>query len=174
MTNPHVLLLTGSPGVGKTTLIRTVADALSTQRLGGFYTAEIRCHGRRQGFRLITFTGREAVIAHVHFSYKERVSKYGVDVAAIDAVVEEALAIGKSVAIYLVDEIGKMECLSDRFVAAMQALLDAGKPVVATIAQKGGGFIDEVKRRRDIELWELTPANRDSLSKKVLAWLGNA
>jgi nucleoside-triphosphatase len=174
MTNPHLLLLTGSPGVGKTTLICNVAAALSSKRLGGFYTAEIRRHGRRQGFRLVTFAGREAVIAHVDFSHGERISKYGVDVAVIDAVVEEALAVEESIDIYLVDEIGKMECLSGRFVAAMQALLDAGKPVVATIAQKGGGFIGEVKQRRDVELWELTRANRDSLPEKVLARLGKA
>jgi nucleoside-triphosphatase len=174
MSNPHVLLLTGSPGVGKTTLIRKIAVALSTQRLGGFYTEEIRRHGQRQGFRLVTFAGREAVIAHLDFSHAERVSKYGVDVAAIDTVVEEALAVEKSIDIYLVDEIGKMECLSGRFVAAMQVLLDAEKPVVATIAQKGGGFISEVKQRRDSELWKLTRTNRDSLPEKALTWLGKA
>jgi hypothetical protein len=32
----HVLLLTGRPGVGKTTLVRRVAAALREQRLGGF------------------------------------------------------------------------------------------------------------------------------------------
>ncbi|MBI2218916.1 MAG: hypothetical protein HYU51_16645 [Candidatus Rokubacteria bacterium] len=48
-----------------------------------------------------------------------------------------------------VDEIGKMECLSRAFVEAVRALLDTAMPVVATVAARGGGFIEEVKRRRD-------------------------
>jgi nucleoside-triphosphatase len=34
----RVLLITGMPGVGKTTLIRRVAERLHGVRLGGFYT----------------------------------------------------------------------------------------------------------------------------------------
>ena len=63
-----------------------------------------------------------------------------------------------------------MECLSEGFVAAMRALLDSDRRVLATIARKGGGFIAEVKRRADVELWELTAANRDLLPEHVLAW----
>ncbi|MFZ1060598.1 MAG: nucleoside-triphosphatase, partial [Candidatus Rokuibacteriota bacterium] len=47
----HVLLITGNPGSGKTTVIRRVAAALSGRRLGGFYTEEIRVGGERRGFR---------------------------------------------------------------------------------------------------------------------------
>ena len=35
-----VLLLTGVPGIGKTTVIRRVAGRLKGRRLGGFYTEE--------------------------------------------------------------------------------------------------------------------------------------
>ncbi|MDR7439301.1 MAG: nucleoside-triphosphatase, partial [Armatimonadota bacterium] len=43
------MLLTGRPGVGKTTVVRAVVERLSA-RVGGFYTEEIREAGRRQGF----------------------------------------------------------------------------------------------------------------------------
>ena len=45
------LLLTGVPGVGKTTVIRKVADALAARRVRGFLTREMRSRGRRVGFR---------------------------------------------------------------------------------------------------------------------------
>lgn len=36
---------------------------------------------------------------------------------------------------------------------------------------KRTGFISEVKRRQDCELWTLTCANRDAMPQQLLAWL---
>ncbi len=166
-----MLLLTGVPGVGKTTVIRHLAAQLAGRRVGGFYTEEIREGGQRRGFRLRTFDGEARIIAHVDFPKRPRVGKYGVDVSALDGVVGSALAPDATVAVYLVDEIGKMECLSPRFVAALRALLASGQPVVASVALKGGGPIEEVKRRTDVLLWEATRENRDRLPGQVVAWL---
>ena len=77
------LLLTGRPGIGKTTVLRAAAQKLARLHLVGFYTEEIRADRERLGFRLVTFTGEHAVIAHIRLP-PPRVSKYGVDVAAID------------------------------------------------------------------------------------------
>ncbi len=165
------LLITGMPGSGKTTVIRKVAAALSGRRLRGFYTEEIRVGGERRGFRLATFDGRERVMAHVEFRGPYRVGKYGVDVSVIDAVVDSALAVKDEVEVYLVDEIGKMECMSRQFVAAIRALVGSRKPVVATIARMSGGFIAEIRQREDAERWELTRANRDGMPERVLEWL---
>ena len=47
---------------------------------------------------------------------------------------------------YLIDEIGKMECLCPQFIGAMRRLLE--EPIlVASIALRGGGIIAEVKNR---------------------------
>jgi nucleoside-triphosphatase len=151
--------------------LRAVAERLGHRRLGGFYTEEVRHGGVRTGFRLITFSGERTMLASVDRPGTPRVSKYGVDVAALDAVVDRALA-PAGVDVYLVDEIGKMECLSPRFVAAMRALLDRKRPCVATVAKRGTGFIAEVKTRPDVELWEITRGNRDEMPGKILAWLG--
>jgi nucleoside-triphosphatase len=67
-----------------------------------------------------------------------------------------------------------MECLSAAFVVATRRLVDSGRPLVATIAARGGGFIDEVKRRRDVEMWTVTPANRDALPVQVVEWIRRA
>ncbi len=168
----HTLLLTGTPGIGKTTVLREVAARLSGCKVGGFYTEEIRTpDGERSGFRIAGFDGRRAVMAQTEFPGPHRVGRYGVDVAAIDALAPSFLAPAAPVEIYLVDEIGKMECLSEKFVAAMRGLLDAGKPVVATVALHGEGFIDEIKRRPDVQMWQVTRTNRDILANDILAWL---
>lgn len=165
------LLLTAAPGAGKTTAMCRVAELLAGEALAGFYTEEIRARGIREGFRLIPFDGKRIVIAHIDFPKTHRVGKYGVDVAAIDQAADAALALRYGAPIYLVDEIGKMECLSERFVARIRALLDSGRPVVATVAKRGEGFIAQVKQRDDCELWTLTRANRDELPERILAFL---
>ncbi len=171
---PHILLLTGVPGVGKTTVLREVAARLSGCKVGGFYTEEIRTpDGERSGFRIAGFDGRSGVMAQAGFPGPHRVGRYGVNVAAIDALAPSFLAPNRSIDIYLVDEIGKMECLSGKFVAAMRALLETGKPVVATVALHGEGFIDEIKRRPGVQMWQVTRANRDRLANDILAWLSS-
>ncbi len=168
---PHVLLLTGVPGIGKTTIIRKLAMQLAPRSIAGFYTEEIREQGQRRGFRWIGFGGEQAVIAHVDFDPTYRVGKYGVDVMAIAGLVGASLRSSEAVDVYLIDEIGKMECLSPEFVKAVRGVLGSGTPLVATIAKKGGGFIDEVKGRDDVLIWEVGHANRDGLAQRIVHWL---
>ncbi|NNF96048.1 MAG: hypothetical protein HKM94_03865 [Halobacteria archaeon] len=125
----------------------------------------------RQGFRLRSFDGREWLIAHVDLAKRYRVSKYGVDVTAIDAAAEALLIPKPGLVVYLIDEVGKMECLSARFISAIQRLLESDKAIIATVGKKGAGFIAEIKQRTDCLLWEITYENRDEMSVRVLDWL---
>ncbi len=61
----------------------------------------------------------------------------------------------------LLDEIGKRECLSPRFVALVRHLLDSPGLFVATVTLKGRGLIAEVKQRPDVVLVEVTASNRE-------------
>jgi nucleoside-triphosphatase len=165
------LLLSGRPGVGKTTVVRRLAELLGDRMLAGFYTVEMRREGRRQGFRAITFDDRERVIAHISISGSPRVGKYGVDVAAIDDLANHTLSDSPEIELFIVDEIGKMECLSKVFVERFRLLLETGRLLVATVSEHGSGLIAEVKRREDCALWEVTLENRNALPEKIASWL---
>lgn len=172
MGRTHILLLTGAPGVGKTTVVVRLAELLPEARLAGFVTAEERdARGRREGFVARAFDGTEATIANVRQARPPRVGKYGVDVPALDRLSHAQLGSETGADLYLVDEIGKMECLAPEFVRAMTRLLDGPRPIVATVGLRGHGLIADVKRWPGSELWQVTRQNRDALPERALLWL---
>jgi nucleoside-triphosphatase len=167
----HILLLTGNPGIGKTTLLCRVSEQLRELSIHGFYTQELRESGQRTGFRLVTFKGKEGIIAHVDFDHRWQIGKYGVDVPTIDHFASSTLALDEAVDIYFVDEIGKMECLSNRFIDHMRLLLSSDKLVIATLSKKGGGLIAQARQWPHSEVWEVNKANRDAMVSQVIGWL---
>lgn len=160
--------MTGQPRVGKTTLVRKIATDLAHLRPAGFYTAEIREGGTRKGFELVGLDGRRGLLAHVDIRGPHRVGKYGVDVEAFDRFLGDIPRPVSGTGLVVIDEIGKMECFSERFQALVRRLLDSDTHVLATIASKGSGLISEVKERADVEVLELTVGNRDSLAGEIM------
>src|SRR5512135_918145 len=129
------LLVTGAPGVGKTTLIRAVLAALR-KRAGGFVTEELREEGKRVGFRVCSLDGSTAILAHVRATRGPRVGRYQVDVPAFEAVGVSALeAATRDADLIVVDEIGKMELHSRRFMDALETALRSWKPILGTVLQ---------------------------------------
>ena len=157
------ILITGLPGSGKTTLVIKLAEALKDLRPAGCYTAEIRESGVRQGFQLIGLDGTRAILSHVDIRSLFRVGRYGVDIKGFDAFLDSLALECKDAGLIIIDEIGKMESHSERFKSLVRYLLDSDKPVLATIALTGDGFIDEIRKRTGIRLVDLTQTNRDSL-----------
>jgi nucleoside-triphosphatase THEP1 len=57
------------------------------------------------------------------------------------------------------------------FVEAARRLLAANRLIVANVAFKGGGLIEEVKRLPGVVLREVTARNRDRLPSEVIQWV---
>lgn len=159
------ILLTGNPGVGKTTIIKKVISGLKNK--GGFFTEEIREGGKRVGFRIITLDGREGILA-----YKEKgefmIGSYSVNMKDLEEIaVESVFSAIKEKEIIIIDEIGKMEILSPKFKKAVLEALRSPKMVIGVIHRENSGFFREIKEREDVELIEVEFDNRDYVEKKL-------
>ena len=160
------ILLSGPPGCGKTTIIRKVWEKIDYP-IKGFYTEEVRdTHGKRIGFDVIMTDGRRGPLARVDIS-GPRVGKYGVNLQFLEAAVLPEIK-AQAGTLILVDEIGKMECLSPIFTKTVGALLESSSTMLGTVALGGTPFIRKVRKHPEVELVEVTVHNRDELVEVII------
>lgn len=168
MNEKKNILITGQPGIGKTMFIEKLTEELKDLRPAGFYTTEIREAGIRKGFELISFDGNKSILSHVKMKSLYRVSRYGVDVEGFENFLDSISFFDLTTSIVIIDEIGKMECFSEKFRLLVKDILDSDKLLVATIALKGSGMIADVKKRDDVKLFQMNMENREYLVLEIL------
>ncbi|MEP9411452.1 MAG: NTPase [Candidatus Brocadia sp.] len=165
------ILLTGKPGVGKTSVVKKIIPLLGMDA-GGFYTEEIRELDRRMGFRVITLDGEDGVLAHVEFNSNYRVGKYRVDLDSFEKVAIPALERAmKYKSIIIIDEIGKMELFSIKFRDLVSKILDSEKFLLCVIQENGDAFTEGIKKRKDVTIVTVNYENRGSLPEEVFKML---
>lgn len=168
------IFLTGSPGIGKTTVLMRVVDTLKKHgyRVGGMISSEVRVGGSRVGFEIIDLlTGQRGVLAHVNQREGPKVSKYQVNLNDLAQVGARAIARASEEAdIVCCDEVGPMELYSSIFKETVRKVLDSGKPLLGTIHSKAiDPLVDFIKSRADTEIIEVTFANRSTIHKVVVS-----
>lgn len=161
------IVLTGLPGVGKTSLIIKLSEIFKEFNPVGFYTSEIIEDYVRAGFELVSLSGDTRLFAHIAIKSKHSVGKYKIDLKGFDEFLGNVFLGGKKTGFYVIDEIGKMECKSRKFSKLIVELLDSDRLVIASIAERGTGLITDVRKRDDIMLYEVTPENRDLILKDL-------
>ena len=163
------ILLTGLPRSGKTTAVSQIITNFNCEKIAGFYTQEIRQGGVRKGFSWQRFDGATGTLAHIDIKGPFRVGKYGVDVAGFEKSVVPTLDAEESdTKLFVIDEIGKMECFSEKFVIAIRHLFKSNKSILATVALKGSGLISEVKNYSNTKLFNLTRQNSEKTIYEIL------
>ena len=141
-------------------------------KAGGFYTEEIRNQRVRQGFKLVTLDGQNAILAHVDIQSPYRVGKYGVDIDALDRVGVPALKqAAQQCELVVVDEIGKMELFSTSFRETVAKVIDSGQRLLGTIMLSPNPWADVIKRRPQVELVTVTGSNYHQVLAGLRQWL---
>jgi len=165
------ILLTGQPGSGKTTLIKRVLEK-ATFSVGGFFSNEMRRGNQRVGFTLDTLDGKRGILAHVDLHTEQKIGKYYVDISGIETVavaaVRQAL---EERAVVVIDEIGKMELLSEQFRQVLMETLESPKPVLGTIMKGKNTLTDTIKERPDVAVFQVNEETRSYLVNEILLHL---
>ncbi|KAG2543756.1 hypothetical protein PVAP13_9NG758000 [Panicum virgatum] len=174
------LLVTGPPGVGKTTLVMRVFETLRASHpnltIRGFYTREVRESGERVGFEVVTLDGRSGPLASSKVSSPESVrwptvGKYKVDVASLESLALPELQVKEETDLFIIDEVGKMELFSSAFFPSVMRVIESNIPVLATIPiPRNGRDIPGVARLRNhpgAAIFTLNTGNRDMMRETI-------
>lgn len=167
------ILLTGEPGVGKSTLLSEIIDSLSCRKQQGFITKEIRSNGSRIGFKMETFGGKSGIIASTTSQTETKIGKWYIDVNKIDELIDN-LQFSKT-DLLILDEIAPMQLTSQKFIKLTQSWLDSPNNMIAIIKKdhdkvEGNAkkIIADVKNRSDVVLLELTSNNYNDMKDFII------
>ncbi|HAN09922.1 MAG TPA: hypothetical protein DCP90_04830 [Clostridiales bacterium] len=145
------ILITGKPGVGKTTCLLNIIEKFGREKCVGFYTEEIRENGERVGFDCTTLDGTRCRMSDIKFDTNSRVGRYGVDIKSFDNVVipyfEKEMDSNK---IFVIDEIGPIELMSNQFFKIVEDIIKGDKTLFGIIFQKEHEKVDLIKK------WEIS------------------
>ena len=167
-------LITGPPGVGKTTVLLKVIQAVKAEgfRVGGMVCREVRVGRVRVGFKVEDLaTGRQGWLAHRDFKTSVRVGRYGVNLRDLESIGVEALKRAlKDPGIHIIalDEIGPMELKSRLFRDIVLEIVGGPKPLVAVVHYRArDALIDRVKSLRTLKVVRVSIMNRDRLPVEI-------
>ena len=166
--------ITGMPGVGKTQTLIKIIKSLEKHGyiVQGMITEPIIKKKQHVGFNVVNWQTKEKdVFANIEYDTKEKIGDYGVDITALEKIgvpaVEHAIK-DDEIDVIIIDEIGKMEMLSEGFCEVVIDALDSDKPIMVTLHKKSRTpLLQDVRRRDDMRILEVTPVNRNLLPYKI-------
>jgi nucleoside-triphosphatase len=168
----RVILLTGRPGVGKTTIVNRVYEHYSAGgfKVEGMTTREVREAGARTGFMITDLSsGQEGWLAKKDLTAGPRVGSYVVVSDDLEKIGVAALerSMNGAADLVIIDEIGPMEMTSASFRNNIFKVLNGNRTVLATV--KYGSRYPEVEKTLQKSVhWEVTKENRESIYRRII------
>ncbi len=166
------VLLTGPPGVGKTTVVVRSVERLRDEGVGvaGFWTEEVRHGDGRIGFDIVRTDGTRTPLSRKGAESEVRVGSHAVLVDAASEAFDESRRTLATLdeGVFVLDEFGPMEFQVPAFRALADAVLGSDAVLLATYKQ--GGAHEIVGRLRGLPGaldWTVTRENRDGLPRQA-------
>jgi nucleoside-triphosphatase len=165
-----IIVLTGAPGIGKTTAVMRAARALSDRGLnvGGIVSRELRSNNMRIGFEFIDLITYDTNVLASITGNGPKVGKYFVNLAGCRFAAKRLDAAAKNCDVIICDEIGPMELKSREFLDSVKKLLDVDKKTIVVVHQRLQHPLTEQFRKKSSLLISLDLANREKVNEILL------
>jgi nucleoside-triphosphatase len=170
----EAIMITGMPGIGKTTLISNVIEIVKEKGyiVGGMITQEIRDKQKRLGFEILDIhTGKKGILAHTNLKKGSKIGKYVVNVEDLDEVGVAAITNSLNrteIDLVVVDETGPMELTSEDFRKTVSMAICGNKPFLGTVQFKLCNHLMKILDLTDLpKIIEITYENRNSQVDKI-------
>ncbi|MEM4970574.1 MAG: NTPase [Sulfolobales archaeon] len=172
------ILITGSPGVGKTTLFTKILSSIAGDRyrVAGFVCPEVREGGRRAGFRIVDLSS--GVSGWLAISFERlgglcrgtRIGRYCVIEDDVSRVMENTERSLEGADLIAIDEIGPMELSVESCRRIIYKSIEMKKPGLFVVHLR---LVDEISERigragMDYTVYRVELNNRDSLYHEIL------
>ena len=159
------IALTGSPGIGKSTLVAKVVQA-SKRSVGGVLARDRRYKDRRIGFELLDLsTGAVGILADETGSGPQ-LGKYRVHPEDLDCIGAHAIESALKCDLIVVDEVGPMELSSRRFVSAVENAISSDRPMLVVLHEWSNHRLAK-KIRSTFKVITVTRENRDTIAQEI-------
>jgi len=174
---PRNIVVRGRPGSGKSTAISLAIDYLRENgvKIAGMVTPEIRKEGVRVGFEALDLLTGERIVLASAGQRGPSVGRYGVNLALFNEFLLRLNAHLDEGDVIFIDEVGKMELMSDLFQEIVEKALEMEKPAVFTAPFYNLPFISRIVARNDVELIWMSRGESESVARRitnrVLGWL---
>ncbi len=171
MTPPatvRIWLITGEPGIGKTTCLSRAIDTIKSGSftVGGVISREVKVRGERTAFEMIDLkTGESDVLASKSLDAGPKLGRYRVNLRYLaEGGVKALISSFETSDLTVIDEIGPMEMFSPEFRRAVVRVVDSGRPVVGVIHKRlKDPLLIKLRSAECVRLLEVTLENRDAL-----------
>ncbi len=162
-------LIVGNRGVGKSTLIGKVLDALGRPVFGFETKKEDFLAEDENGSPIYIYPPRcERVRTEENLVGYCKNHRFQAAAEVFDRYAAELRKPIPAGSIVLLDELGFMESRAEEFCAAVMALLDGDVPVIAAVKDKDFPFLEAVRSHPKGKCFYIDTENRDELYPQVL------
>ena len=165
-----IIILTGAPGIGKSTAVLRTARALRDRglKVGGIVSREQRTNNIRIGFEFIDLmTNDRSVLASIAGN-GPKVGKYFINLAGCSFAAERLIVAVKNSDVIICDEIGPMELKSREFTDSVKKLLDVDKKVIVILHQKIRHPLTEQFKKKSSLIIDLNLENRENVIQMLV------
>lgn len=164
-------VLTAPPKTGKSTAIKKIINMLGTKNCCGFYTKEMIEDGQRVGFKIVTLSGKEGILARVSYDGEYIIGKYGVNLKEFKklALTELENIINADDNKYvIIDEIGPMQLFSNKYKELLLKIASTDRKIIGTAFYDSYDWLDDFKKLDNVELIEINEMNRNDIPMEVV------